>query len=32
MARHRNSSLYGRGIAGFDEFIPEKVPHNGPVF
>ena len=26
MARHRKSSLYGRGIAGFDEFIPEKSP------
>ena len=28
MARHRKSSLYGRGIAGFDEFIHKKIPHN----
>ena len=28
MARHRKSSLYGRGIAGFHEFIQKKVPHN----
>ena len=24
MARHRKSSLYGRGIAGFDKFIQKK--------
>ena len=24
MTRHRRSSLYGRGIAGFDEFIRKK--------
>ena len=28
MARHRKSSLYGRGIASFDEFIQKKNPHN----
>ena len=28
MARHRKSSLYGRGIAGFDECIQKKIPHN----
>ena len=27
MARHRKSSLYGRGMAGFDEFIQEKKFH-----
>ena len=27
MARHRNPSLYGRGIADFDEFIHKKNPN-----
>ena len=27
MAPHRKSSLYGRGIAGFDEFIIPKKSH-----
>ena len=28
MARHRKSSLCGRCIACFDEFIQKKIPHN----
>ena len=27
-ARHRKSSLYGQGMAGFDEFIQKKIPYN----
>ena len=27
MARHRKSSLYARGTAGFDEFIQKKKSH-----
>ena len=27
MARHHKSALYGRGIAGFDEFIQRKKSH-----